>query len=250
MNLDSSTIDRIVAGVLNQLGKGEEIARDVFTAESRSRGGSAESSVSREATPSATGDVIEANVVTADVLLGSMNGASQVTVGDRAIVTPAAWDAARERGVEIVRSSPRPMPHGPGGKGDREPSNDVSHGVKPVGLGALMIVVRNTDVVERVSEEVRSCWRREILGCPDDAASLAISTICRGDADTVVIIAEQTHRAACLANRNERVKAVAVADASDARRVRSQIRANVWCIDPTNRSWFELRNLFSVISDN
>jgi hypothetical protein len=55
------------------------------------------------------------------------------------------------------------------------------------------------------------------------------------------------HRAACLANRNAAVKAVAVRDASDVRQVRKQLRANVWCVDPENKRWFELRNLMRAI---
>ncbi|MCA9073609.1 MAG: hypothetical protein KDA93_01150 [Planctomycetaceae bacterium] len=239
MNLDSSTIDRIVAGVLNQLGAVDNGSREDFNAESRSRGGRVEDSVSREATPSAGGTVIAANVVTADVLFAEMKGQQFIVVKDRAIVTPAALDAARERGVVIVRSNA--ASHANSNKA--APTEKLSSGSSP-----LLIVVRHTDALDRLSEDALSSWQHETLGCPDDAASLAISTICRGDAGTVVILAEQTHRAACLANRNERVKAVAVADASDVRRVRNQLRANVWCIDPTDRSWFELRNLLKTIS--
>ena len=93
MNVDSAIIDRIVAGVLNQLATGGESARGDVTAESQRRGGIAESVT------------VEANVVTAEVLLTQVNGQSRIVVSERAIVTPAAWDAAKERGIEIVRSS-------------------------------------------------------------------------------------------------------------------------------------------------
>ena len=240
MNLDSSTIDRIVAGVLTQLGAGADDARGELTTETQRHGGSAECVV------------IDAGVVTAQVLLQASKSASQVTVSDRAIVTPAAWDAAKEQGIEIIRSSPRATPRGskdvtPSNQHNRN-TNTRTHGGQPVGVRPLMIVVRSTDAIERLFEDLRSTWQRELLGCPDDAASLATSAICRGDSTTVVILAEQTHRAACFANRNERVKAVAVRDAGEVRQVRSQLRANVWCIDPTDRSWFELRNLLKAIS--
>jgi hypothetical protein len=65
-----------------------------------------------------------------------------------------------------------------------------------------------------------------------------------------VILAEQTHRAACLANRHERVKAVAVRDAGEMRAIRKQLRANTWCIDPSGRSWFELRSRLKSITDD
>ena len=102
--------------------------------------------------------------------------------------------------------------------------------------------------MERLWSDLQGAWRRELLGCPDDAAKLAISAIARGETNTAVILAAQTHRAACLANRNEAVKAVAIRDAADVPVVRKQLRANVWCGDPSGRSWFELRNLMRAIS--
>jgi hypothetical protein len=82
-----------------------------------------------------------------------------------------------------------------------------------------------------------------LLGCPDDAAKLAISAVCRGEADRVVIFAAQHHRAAALSNRNAAVKAVAVSSFDDLRGALEQLRANVLCLDPTNRSDFEVARL-------
>src|SRR5207253_1349443 len=78
---------------------------------------------------------------------------------------------------------------------------------------------------------------------PDDAAALAISAICRGDADRVVIFAAQHHRAAALSNRNAVVKAVAVSSFDDLRGALEQIRANVLCVDPSNRADFDVLRL-------
>ena len=220
MNIDSATIDRIVAGVLNQLTEGGERAQEDVTA---------------------GGAKLTADVVTAGVLLGAVNGQSRIVVSEKAIVTPAAWDTAKERGVEIVRSA---------GLGDDDSSFKTSS-KGPASEGAaspLLIIVRNTEAVERIWDEMKTSWRRELLGCPDDAATLATSAVCRGDAEVIVILAEQTHRVACLANRNERIKAVAVNDSRDLRTIKQQLRANVWCLDPTERSWFELRRLLQVIT--
>jgi hypothetical protein len=123
------------------------------------------------------------------------------------------------------------------------PESGKSTSVKP-----LLIVVRNAPAVDRLYEDLKSSWRRELLGCPDDAAKLAISELTRGGAPLVVMLAEQTHRAACIANRSDAVKAVAVRDAADVPVVRKQLRANVWCVDPSGKSWFELRNLLRAIN--
>lgn len=234
MNIDSSTIERIVAGVLKQLaGGGESAPRGpaAGTAEVPRRRGRAEN-VS-----------ITENVVTAQVLLAHANKDARIAVRDRAIITPAAWDAARERGVEIVRASAAEH-----SDAKRVPANGHREAAKTT--VPQLIVVQSTDAVERLWEDIRGGWRRELQGCPDDAAAQAISAICRGETSTAVILTTQTHRAACLANRNEKVKAVAVGDAGDVRTIRKQLRANVWCLDPSERSWFELRTLLRAITDN
>ena len=229
MNLDSTTVDRIVAGVLNQLaGVGDATAvasrRDDVVADGNGDSGA----------------VLGVDVVTADVLVGALDGDMRVIVDETAIVTPAAWDAARERGVEVLRRPFAGHLKCPAKPGSAPSKSGVSR--------PLMAVVRNTEALDRLWDELRSNWRRELLDCPDDAAALATSAICRGETDTVVILAEQLHRAACLANRNARIKAVAVRDVGDVRQVRRQLRANAWCLDPTNLSWFELRNLFRAVA--
>ena len=113
-----------------------------------------------------------------------------------------------------------------------------------------MIIVQNTDAIDRLWNDLSSTWRRELLGCPDDAAKLATSAVCRGETSTIVIFAEQAHRAACLANRNDRVKAVAIHDAGEVRTIKNQLRANVWCLNPTDRTWFQLKNLLRAITDS
>lgn len=242
MSIDTSTIDRIVAGVLTQLAAHGEDARGGRTTEEQRHRGIANIVVSPEATPTVEADAtsITARVITADVLLESLSGQTQITVSQKAIVTPAAWDVARERGLEIVRRRSQLSAH-------------LKCAAKPdvamTTASSLLIVVRHTDSIDRLWEDVGNDWRRELLGCPDDAADLAVGAICRGDAKRTVILAEQTHRTACLANRNERIKAVAIGDAGDIRSIRKQLTANVWCIDPTGRSWFQLRNTFRAITE-
>jgi hypothetical protein len=90
--------------------------------------------------------------------------------------------------------------------------------------------------------------RKELLSCPDDAATFAISELSRGGFDGAIVFAKQTHRAACLANRHSAVKAVAVRDAAEVQAIRRQLRANVWCLDPSGKTYFELRNILKAIA--
>ena len=79
-------------------------------------------------------------------------------------------------------------------------------------------------------------------------ASLAISAICRGEAGGVVILARQHFRAACRANRHDKVRAVPVTSPADVQTAREQLRLNCIAIDPTNRSYFELKNTLTAFT--
>ncbi len=193
----------------------------------------------------ASGVTLDERVITADLLAERVNGAVAIGIGPKAILTPSARDFIRERGLRIDRGA------GASGGGG---ANTVAQVAAPPSINAqptnqpVLIVVRNTDAVTRLWNDLQSTWTRELVGCPDDAAALAIREVSRGAIKTAVILAEQTHRAACLANRNESVKAVAVRDAGEIALVRRQLRANVWCIDPTPKSWFELRNVLKAVA--
>lgn len=241
MTVESPLIDRIVAGVLQQLAADADVAPGNAAAEPPQTERRSDPSISPPV-PRSTGEgsvsSISATLVTADVLAAALNGSTRVVVPARAIVTPAAWDAARERRVEIVRGDVA-LAARVKVTSEKTPRPAASH--------SLLVVVRSTAAVEQLWDELQANWRRELLSCPDDAAALATSALCRGDASTIVILAEQTHRAACLANRNEQVKAVAIQNTGEIRTIRKHLRANVWCIDPTGRSWFELRNTLRAI---
>lgn len=210
MPLSTDTIDRIVANVLTQISTRTETVKPV------------------EATQTPEPDKIEFSerVITAETLETVSPGAT-ITVNERSIVTPAAKDLIRERKLIVSRS--------------QSLMNSSTGGER-----TSIAVVQYTDGLKRVLSELNST-NKEMFGCPDDAASFAISELCRAGATNVLIFAQQTYRAACLANRNRKAKAVAIRDAGEVKLVRKQLRANVWCIDPSDRSFFELKNLMKVI---
>jgi len=229
MSFSQDTIDRIVANVLNQLG-GTPVAAVPPVAPRP-----AVQPVPAATTPTPRQVQIQQSVITA-ALLEPLRQGETVQVLPRAIITPAAQDIVRGRQLNIVRD---------------ERSNDTVKGtsaVSAVSTGPrLLIVVKNSQALDQLWSELTGNWRRELTGCPDDAARLAIAEIARGGAEQIVIVAEQTHRAACLANRHERVKAVAIRDAGDVRLIRKQLRANTWCLDGAGKTYFEFKNLFREI---
>lgn len=233
---DHTLIDRIVSGVLTQLGgAGARVVPKQVADTPR-----LEREASSVQTPVTNVMEVPAKVVTAEVLESLSSGVKRVNVAAKAIVTPAAWDVARERGLTIERRTTAVQ---------KKPSAIASPADSPPSAlnARLLVIVHHTDAVGRVWEDLQSSWRRDFLGCPDDAAKLAIAEVARGGVSQVVILASQTHRAACLANRHASVKAAAIRDVTDIPVVRQQIRANVWCLDPTGKSWFELKRLFSTL---
>jgi hypothetical protein len=222
VKIDEAMIERIVGDVLKQLGAPSGDARADATF----------GRVPAGRTPSVPDSaVLSDRVITADLLAERVNGAAVVTVGLNSLVTPAAHDFLRARGLTLRRAQDKP-------NSNHEP-------MAP--LPPLLIVVRSTPAVDRLWQDLQATWKRELLGCPDHAAKLAISAITRGEASPVVILAEQTHRAACLANRSDKVQAVAIQEAGHVRSARHQLRVNAWSVDPTRLSWIELRNIIRAI---
>lgn len=227
MTLSTNTIDRIVANVLSQLSPDASGAA-VVPAEKTLPTKPVQPTVVQTAVSQTS---LTETVVTADLLEKMTNG-QVVAVSQKAIITPAANDLIRERKLIIERG------------------NHVAKSKTPTTPGessilSVAIVHHSAEVMQAIAELGE--FNKELLSCPDDAAKFAISELCRTGAKDVFIFAEQTHRAACLSNRNNKAKAVVVRDSGDVKNIRKQLRANVWCVDPTNRSYFELKNLIKTI---
>ncbi|MBX3443917.1 MAG: hypothetical protein KF774_16030 [Planctomyces sp.] len=162
-------------------------------------------------------------VITAEVVSQIPGGATQLVISPRAVVTPAALDLVRSRKLTIRRETPAPA-------GSPAPA-----------ARRLAIVVSGSPVLDRVLLDRTSGWRRELLGCPDDAATLAIRELSRGEVDAVLIFTSKPFRAACRANRNAQVRAVAVSGIEDLKAAVGELRVNAACVDPTGRGDFEIR---------
>jgi len=238
MSLSIEAIDRIVANVLSQIGTGTPVVA-VQSAPEVIQNTIANAKAKTTLTNAVS---LPGAVITAEDI-HQVPVQSTVTVQPRAIVTPAAWDAIRDRQIHLQRGAVE--------TGSRSSNRDEDRKTVPVTTISerlpLLVVVRSTPAAEQFWQGRSGSWRREWIGCPDDAAKLAIGEICRGAAPYIVIFAEQIHRAACLANRDERVKAVAVRSAGEVKEIRKSLRANVWCLNPEGLSWFELKNLIQHI---
>jgi hypothetical protein len=224
---DDNLLDAIVAGVLDRLrgasAPSGSSRRDMERGNGVDRGGEA------RAVTAAEPPLISSRVVTEAVLEASLHGAKTVRFAPKTVLTPTARDYLRVHGIDWSYAT-------------SEPSRSQT-----LDGGWAVLIVRSTTAVERVVAELFPDARRERFSCPDDAATFAIAERARGGFARGILFAEQTHRAACLANRHTAVKAAAVRDAAEVVSIGRQLRVNVWCLDPTNRTYFELRNVLKAL---
>ncbi len=211
MNFTPEQVELVVQRVLEHLG---------------TPGGAAPVSASSPAaaTPASRGVPIGEQVVTQALLAEAINGSKLVRIGPKAILTPLARDFVRKQGLEIIRESPR-LPDATAARWQ-------------------IIVTTSTPqiagVVEGVKQNGIPCELR-LSGTAAEAAGQAISALCRGEATKVVVFTGQPELAACLANRNERIRAAAITEVGAGERVRSSLNPNFLSIDPTAKGGYELK---------
>ena len=239
--LDNATVDQIVANVLKQLSAAGTAAAG-GSAVSSQRSAVSQQSVGLAFLPASAASHLSPlvthlseKVITGDLLTTKATGASQIIISDKAILTPTAHDFLKVSKAQLIRAS------ADGAKAGAVKSDSTIS-------SWTLITVTSTPAVARVIGELGVGWSKELLGCPDDAATLAISAICRGESGGVVILSKQHFRAACRANRNDKIRAVPVSDPADVKSAREQLRLNVIAIDPTNRSYFELKNTIAAFT--
>lgn len=235
--LDATAVDQIVANVLKQLsargnGSSSGSAATVVVAPTPTAPRSTADSRPPLAKAASVVTLTE-RIITGDLLTEKATGASQIIIPVKAILTPTAHDFLKTSRAQVVRGS--------GTAAAAKPGDSTSSTWK-------WITVTSTTAVARLSDELGAGWSREVLGCPDDAASLAISAICRGEVSGLVIVSKQHFRAACRANRNDKVRAVPVSSPAEVKAAREQLRLNVIAIDPTGRSYFELKNILGAFT--
>jgi hypothetical protein len=161
-------------------------------------------------------------VITADVLSTRLNGHVKAVFSPRSIVTPAAVDWLRERNIDWSRGEAGAV------------------ATQSVGRWQTLVVL-STPTLESVLSSAK--LPSQLVGCWKEAAEQATASICRAEADGIIIFSRAAVAVACRANRNERIRA---AVAQGVRCIESAMRSmgtNVLVIDPRKKSFIELRNM-------
>lgn len=175
---------------------------------------------------------ISERIVTAEVLESRLKGARRVRVTARALLTPSAHDVIRTRRLQVIRDSAKTEPGGSAG------AHWLLLTVQPVsGLDGAIATWRATGTT------VDS----KLANDPADAAAIAISAICRGEAANILVLTSAPEWVACLANRNSQVRAAVIADAGAISRLKQTLRPNVLAFDGSRRGSFELGGIFKAL---
>jgi len=137
-------------------------------------------------------------VITHKLLDENVNGAKTIRIAPRAILTPSARDFLRTRGIDCVRE-------------------ELTATSNPANTVWQMIISTASPGIDAAFDQLRTsgvlCYKK-IVGVPAEAAQHAVSAICRGETAGVVVFSGEPELVACLANRNDRVRAAVVTDAS------------------------------------
>ena len=173
------------------------------------------------------------SVITADVLAEIDSGRAGITVGLRAIVTPSAHDWLRHNKVKLIRGV-------------------ASATASPAKTSDRLVIVHSASqtvdrVLEDAARQTNGGWQRKSVASAGEAAKKAIGELRRESSRVIVVLTSEPEVAACLANRNDKVKAAVVTDTAAVGRVKAGLDGNVFVIDPTGRSFFELRNIIRQI---
>ena len=217
MTMAADLVDRIVAGVLEQL-----------------KAPSAAAPATRPAAPNPykAMEIADA-VITAGLLETRGLVAGPVVFAAKAILTPSAVDFLSSRKIAWTKS----------GSATSAPG--------AVSTTWLVFVSRTTPAVESALEAVAQqpgvSWKRELVGCHREAARRAVGALCRGEGDGAIAFTGKPEALACHANRNGQVRAAAVDSLERVKRAKRTAGANLFAVDPEGQSVFALRGLLREI---
>ncbi|WP_298860678.1 hypothetical protein [uncultured Gimesia sp.] len=217
MQFSEELVNQVVANVLSTISQ-------------MGSGGQSSGSAPSVSTPDSS-VVLSDKVITADLLAEKIKGQSVVGIAAESILTPSAKDYLREFNVSVHR-----------------PAAVASS--KGLGTTWRAIVLSNSSAVENaletIEQQTNTRWSQELSASLEESVNDAISSLCRADAAGIVLFAEAAEMAACLANRNQKIRAASIQDVNQLRNVISQMRPNLICVNPLQKSFIELRNLIKT----
>lgn len=234
MRLDAAVLERIVADVMAQIATRQMPASAHTQDAQRASAGLPSMSANVAKTTTAAPRLLTDKIITEELLERVWNGETQLKICRQSIITPTGQDFLRIRKINWSRADSR---------AEVTPSEFADW---------LAITVRSTPAVSQVIDHLQTAsdvrWKTQLLGGTDEAVAGAIGAICRAEAAGVVVLTQSTAAVACLSNRNRSIRAAVIQDAQSIDVVKRDLSPNVFVLDPTGKSFFEMRQLTKVLS--
>lgn len=219
MQFSEELVNQVVANVLSTLSQ-------------QGQGGQTTASVPPVPTPDAS-VVLSEKVITADLLAEKAKGHAAIGIAAGSLLTPSAKDYLREFKVSVHRATTATTPS-----------------ITGQGSPWRAIILSNSTAVENalttIEQQTGVRWSQELSSSLEESVKEAVSSLCRADATGVVLFAAAAEKAACLANRNQKVCAAAIQNVNHLRTVITQMSPNLICVNPEQKSFMELRNLMKT----
>lgn len=212
----------------------ERIAREVIAQSMRAgRNGDGASEIGRlveevltRISAPATVVALNSRVVTLAELEGKLDRAEQVIVPPRAVITPAARDELKRRGIAVGYAiAPRAAtkPRASVAWGQAETSYDAARLIDALARTGMTIEQTAqtglTQMIHELSDEITKGGKPAVL------------------------LTGQAAVAVCLANRRRGVRAVLAQSVATTMQAVRGVGANLLIVDPAARTWFELNRL-------
>ncbi len=224
MTTDRQTIEQIVIAAIEKH----------FGDQSPPRAQPDRVAVEQDCAPSETVEsnncVISDKVVTAEILEAQINGHAAFQIGERAVLTPSAYDYIHEHQLNWSR-----------GTEVRAENRSAAF---------LAAVVSATPHVSRIFDELAGGWTLELQANTRVSARKAVSAISRGEVSGVAVVSGKPQVVSCLVNRSPKVRAAVVQNLAELNAAIDEIGVNVIAINPEQFGGFQLRQVLVQFSEN
>lgn len=165
---------------------------------------------------------VSSNVVTLADLEGKLAAATQVAVPSRAIVTPAVTDELRRRNITLVR-----------GQCSTSPPTDAHSlllATAGVNYQAKGIAASHVGAFDHLCEAVQQLAAKISSG------------------DQAMLLTNDPHAAACLANRHNNLRAIVSRNADETKQARQSIGCNFAAVNPAEVNPFMLKKIAAALT--
>ncbi|ADG67579.1 hypothetical protein Plim_1749 [Planctopirus limnophila DSM 3776] len=188
-------------------------------------------------------------VITAELLSRLACGAARVFASAKSIVTPAAKDWLRDHHVVLERGlSPANstlLPKAAGNASSNKASNPSSMAAKWV-LGVVSATA-NVKTFLNSTQTAATVSQVKILGTGTETQEFVSGAIHKAEAHGAILIERSAAKRACDLNRSPAIRAAVVSSLAEVLLTSSDFSPNVYVIDPTLKTFIELRNLVQAI---